>query len=117
MAPTDPSPPLFALLALLDVEVEVLRRFEFDSLNALALRKAALLDALIAAPSPGPTALESLRTSAQRNATLLIAASRGVQSARRRLVDLRRAAAPQTYDSRGRRNGLGLAPGTVERRA
>lgn len=117
MVRADPIPPLYALLALLEDEVDVLRRFDFSDLDAIAQRKADLLDALLAAPPPDPQVLERLRTSARRNATLLQAAGRGVRSARRRLAELRRAAVPQTYDARGQRNGLGPAAGTIERRA
>ncbi|MBI1217226.1 MAG: hypothetical protein GC186_01655 [Rhodobacteraceae bacterium] len=117
MALVDPGSPLTALMALLETEVDLLRRFDFAHLGALAAQKSALLDALIAAPPPESSALERLRARARRNATLLQAAGRGVRSARRRLADLRRAAAPETYDARGRRNGLGPSTGTMEHRA
>ena len=117
MVRADPSSSLHALMALLDAEVDVLRRFDFSDLDAIARRKADLLDALVAAPPPDPIALERLRACARRNAILLQAAGRGVRSARRRMAELRRAVAPETYDARGHRYGLGPAAGTIERRS
>jgi flagellar biosynthesis/type III secretory pathway chaperone len=117
MAQADLSSPLNALVALLEAEVEALRRFDFSDLDAIAMRKADLLDALMAAQPPDPKALERLRASAWRNGILLQAAGRGIRSARRRLAELRRASAPETYDALGHRNGLGPATGMIERRA
>ena len=106
-----------ALHSLLAAEAAALRQGDLSALGPLAGQKAALLATLTAAGAPEARRLARLRAEAARNAGLIAAAQRGLAAACQRLAELQRAAAPQTYDSTGRRSQLGAAAGAVERRA
>lgn len=110
-------PPLAELEALLDREAAAVRCADFTGLEGLATRKQALIDALAGEPAPEEQALDRLRQKAARNASALEAARQGLRAARRRILELRQADRPETYDSAGRRQGLSPASGAVEKRA
>ncbi len=99
-----PLLPLPALEALLDAEMRALAEADFSGLDALAQRKAALLEALEDGLPPLPEELEHLRAKARRNAVCILAARRGLGAARRRLVELSQMRdGAETYDARGQR--------------
>ena len=82
---------------------------------------AGLEDDLVAVVADGarfdPQTTRRILRKAQRNERLLLAAARGVRSARQRVADIGNAAALTTYDARGRREVLAAPTGSAPRRA
>lgn len=87
---------------LLDQAYEALLRSDYAALPGLS----ADLESELQNPKDKMTeaSLQVLRQKANRNASVLLAAQRGIRSARRRLEDMRSAASGLvTYDRSGRR--------------
>lgn len=99
MRPNDPAKaPLAA--QLLDQVYDAMLRSDYGALPALGTR----LEAVLQGPPPAQADLQLIRTKADRNAAVLLAAQRGIKAARRRLADVRAATgALVTYDRSGRR--------------
>jgi len=99
-------------------ERAALRRADFAALQALAGEKERLLADLAARPVTDPAKLARLREMAERNADLMKAVQRGVDSA---VATLRRARQPAealtTYDRSGRSSSIGATQGSLTRRA
>ncbi|MDE3121776.1 MAG: hypothetical protein KGK00_08380 [Paracoccaceae bacterium] len=104
-------------MALLEWETTALLRGDFATLAACLDLKEALVARLGRTGVKDARALADLKTAAQRNATLLLAAEKGLRAARRRLLDLLRAQRGETYDSAGRLADLGHNPPQFERKA
>lgn len=113
---TRPDAPAGALLALLLREREVLLQGQLPDLAPLAAAKERLVAAFEAVP-PAPEAARHIALAAREVETLLAAAMRGVDAARRRL-DLARAGGPalSTYTAEGRAEIHPAAQGSLERR-
>ncbi len=87
---------------LLDRVYEALLRADYGALEGLS----ANLDRELHSPSGKITeaGLQLIQRKAERNATVLLAAQRGIRSARRRLAEIRTTASGLvTYDRSGRR--------------
>jgi flagellar biosynthesis/type III secretory pathway chaperone len=89
------------LLLVLAEERGALRAGALDRIATVGARKQALLHALQGQALPSET-LERIRQEALRNAALLAAAARGVQSVLARLRDLQSAGGGDTYGPDGR---------------
>lgn len=106
------------MMAILDAVRAALTTAEYDKLDALTT---AMAQELALLERPGQTrvarpALLRLQVRADRNAACLLAATRGMKSARRRIEEIRAARSGLvTYDLRGRRAEPGL-PGQITRR-
>ena len=104
--------PVADLECLLEDERRVILSGSWDALAPLAARKEAALAAL------GPVGPDRLRRALARNQALLLAAIEGVREALQRRAALRTARAGLvTYDARGLRAELPVAPPRVERKA
>ncbi|TCM87048.1 hypothetical protein [Rhodovulum steppense] len=107
-----------ALEDLLEREAEALRRADFAALTGIAEEKERLAAALAAAPEEDADRLARLRALAERNAGLLEAVRRGVDSAAETLRRAREPAAPlSTYDKSGQCSPIGATQGSLTRRA
>lgn len=96
------DPAAAAALALLDEAYEALLKGDFAALGPISAR---LEEELLRLP-PGLAAeeLRRIRTLADRNAVVLLAAQRGVRAARRRFEEIRSASSGLvTYDRSGKR--------------
>ncbi|SPH23454.1 hypothetical protein DEA8626_02517 [Defluviimonas aquaemixtae] len=110
---------LSAIEVLLAEERLAVRLGDLGTLDALAARKADILERLAAEASAAPhETLARVKELAAANQTLLSAALDGLRSARARLTAIRDASSRfDTYDRAGRAHSVSLAQGTVERRA
>jgi hypothetical protein len=89
----------FAVEVLLDEVEQAARRADLEALARLA---PALEAGLVKDPPGDPALIRRLGVQARRVAGCLAAAARGVQAARQRLAEMRRAAGPlRTYDRQG----------------
>lgn len=101
---------------LLDREKALLMAGAVRDLPRLADQKVRLLTRLSAAT--GQHGLARIRDKAQRNARLLEAAGRGIQSVTERIASLRAGPQPfSTYSADGAKATFGGKGGTMERRA
>lgn len=117
--PNDPqTEAVNRMSVILDAVRTALTLAEYDQLDALTGAMAgelAVLERQAHRPANKP-ALLRLQSRADRNAACLLAATRGMKSARRRLEDIRAARSGLvTYDLKGRRAEPGL-PGQITRR-
>jgi flagellar biosynthesis/type III secretory pathway chaperone len=106
------------IMELLDRECDALKRADFAALGSLAEEKERLIARLADAPPAAPEMLARLREKAERNARLLQAVQRGLDSA---AATLRRMRAPaealDTYTQTGQRTRIGATQGSLTRRA
>lgn len=108
-----------ALDDVLDAERSALLVGDLDEVGRLLERKETLIDQLAALEEGDRTPLEALNTKVQRNQVLLDHALEGIRSVARRLAALRRVRSSlETYDEKGERRTIDIAPdGAVEKRA
>ncbi len=95
------------LETLLDMAAQAIARADFGA----AVEMAQMMEASLAETDlrTDPLRLSRLRQKADQNAACLLAARRGIRSARRRIEELRRSASGlATYDGMGRLAGLPL---------
>ncbi|MCO8143815.1 hypothetical protein NHN26_01135 [Rhodovulum tesquicola] len=103
---------------LLEREAEALRLADFAALAGIADEKERLAADLAAEPETDADSLARLRALAERNADLLEAVRRGVDSAAETLRRAREPAAPlSTYDKSGQCSPIGATQGSLTRRA
>jgi hypothetical protein len=106
------------MVALLDRECEALKCADFTALGQLARDKERLVARLADAAPPDAALLGLLREKAERNARLLQAVQRGLDSAAATLKRMRAPAeALDTYTQNGQRTRIGAAQGSLTRRA
>lgn len=99
--------PDFPLLeTVLDESAVALKSGNLRRLNDLADQADV---AIVGTGRPNEISVERLRDKAQRNATLIAAAIKGVKAARQRAKDLSATGQFSTYDATGQRNQVGLA--------
>lgn len=113
----DAVSPTQELIALLEGEILALTRGDFGALAQSLDRKETLVAQLRAIGVADARGLADLKTVAQRNGTLLLAAGKGLRAARRRVQDLLRAERGETYDAAGRRTDLAGNRPRFERKA
>lgn len=114
MSNEPPERVMHAAAALLDRERAALLRGDLGAVAALAREKEALLVRLVPGPGADPALLETLRTRAERNQTLLDAALHGIRLVSERLAAYRNVRrAMDTYDPQGRKATI---PGDVAHR-
>jgi hypothetical protein len=107
---------LIMLEARLDMAFQAIRTADFARLAALTAETEHTLAQIGTAGDEA--VLQRIRQKAQRNATCLLAAGRGIKAARRRLEEVAGARAGLgTYDSAGQRSTLFAAPSTAAHRA
>lgn len=104
------------LLEILDEEYRVLTSGGYERLADLAGRKEAIDLAAIDWSGADPRLLDQVRAAATRNAGILDAARRGIDSARRDISDARMGRAQQTYGRDGARKPLSSPLGQMERK-
>lgn len=106
-----------ALDRLLDQERAAILAQDFDRLAKIIPEKERILTLVAQQGLHGPLA-SSLRSKAERNAALLVSASKGIKAASARLAQLRAGPAPlSTYGPEGARLSMGKTPLTMERKA
>lgn len=106
------------IAALLEREADALRRADFTALGALAEEKEKLVATLAETPVTDAAALQSLRGLAERNARLMEAVQRGLDSAKATLTRMRApTAALDTYTAQGERARIGDTQRSLTRRA
>lgn len=89
-------------LKLLDQAYDAILKSDYAALPDLSARLEQALDT--GAATLGEEVLRRIRQKASRNAVVLLAAQRGIRSARRRLEEVREAASGlTTYDRQGKR--------------
>lgn len=98
---------------LLDQTRDALIAGNLAALADLAPKVEALAECL---PQIDRQSADRLRRKADRNAKLLLAATRGVRSAQQRLSEIAAGTSLVTYDVRGRRETLSASPVQVPRR-
>ena len=104
------------LIDLLDNERRALLEGRLADALALSERKLRLTER-IEHETLGAETARRVRDRARRNEALLAAAMSGIKSARERIASLFTARPLSTYGSDGRRQQIGGAGGTLERRA
>jgi len=110
----DPDDPVARLTTILDAVRTALSTADYGALEALTTAMAEELARL--EQSRSGTGLIRLQRKAERNAACLLAAQRGLKSARRRIEDIRSARSGLvTYDNAGRRSAPGPG-GQITRR-
>ena len=103
--------------ALLAEERRAVMAADFDALDEIAGRKAAVMSELRDVRAPAER-LRQLRRTAERNGELLAASARGLRAVIRRLSEIRSANGPlRTYSQDGRQQTFGAARGSFERKA
>lgn len=101
-------------LKLLDQAYEAILKSDYAALPDLSARLEQAMDT--AATTLGEEALRRIRQKASRNAVVLLAAQRGIRSARRRLEEVREAASGlTTYDRQGKRAAVSEARQLAQR--
>jgi hypothetical protein len=98
---------------LLDRTAAALLLGDLAALAELAPQTEALAETPVALDR---SAAERLRVKAERNARLLTAATRGLRSARARMVEIAAGPTLTTYDALGRRSSLAPPPTIAPRR-
>ncbi len=101
-------------LTLLDQAYEAILKSDFAALPEISARLEHALDS--GAARLDEEALRRIRRKADRNAVVLLAAQRGIRSARRRLEEVRSAASGLvTYDRQGKRAAVSEAHQLAQR--
>lgn len=113
---------LLKLRSLLEQEREALMRADLERLDALAVRKTALLERLEphqeTPREPRERQLaEAVAAETQRNQALIEAALAGVRDAQDVIARARKPRKHNTYGRDGRRETMGDSPSRLERRA
>ncbi|WP_195821127.1 flagellar biosynthesis protein FlgN [Roseobacter sp. MH60115] len=108
-----------ALDDVLDAEREALLAGNLDEIGRLLERKESLIDQLASLEEADRDPLEALNAKVMRNQALLDSALEGIRTVARRLSALRRVRSSlETYDEKGERHTIDVAPdGAVEKRA
>lgn len=108
-----------ALDDVLDAERAALLVGDLDEVGRLLERKETLIDQLAALDEGERASLETLNKKVQRNQVLLDQALEGIRTVARRLAALRRVRSSlETYDEKGERHTIEMAPDSaVEKRA